>query len=690
MQELPARPTSADQSPKRPNCEGANGCYEFGHFILDTARHLLLKGERQVALTPKTYDLLLLLVESGGRLLLKEELMKALWPNSFVEESNLTQQISMARKALRESPGEDRYIVTVASKGYRFAAPVRPRAREASDLSAELSLQSEQKPQSTDIGAVSPSEEWGRISSELPSTARLQSEDSALLRRPRIVLAIAALIAIAVIALAYVMHQRQSPEARSAKLPQSLAILPFHNLRQDPSTDFLGFSLADAVVMKLSYVSALTVRPSSAVEKYRNQAIDIKKVGSDLNVGTLLTGNFVRDGDDLRITSELVDVRSQRIVWKEAFDLKYEKLLTVQDNVAREIVKRLQLSLSPSEAEQLKAEHPIDPLAYEYYLRGVDLYSRNEFQMAIRMFAKAVEISPSYALGWADLGRSYNATASFQFGGRDEYRKAELAYDKALSLQPNQIEARVYMANMFTDTGRVEQAVPLLRDALETNPSHAEAHWELGYAYRFAGALPESVSESEKARQLDPGVKLNSSAINSYLYLGQYDRFLQSLPNDDESAFIVFYRGFAEYYKQNWPAAGTYLNRSYELDQSLLQAQVGKALSLGIGQQVQQGLEMLQAVESRIKERGVGDPEAIYKVGQAFAVLGDRPSALRVLAYSVENGFFAYSYFASDPLLNNIRKEEEFDRLMKVARRRHEAFKKKFLSKSHDRGDSSG
>jgi tetratricopeptide (TPR) repeat protein len=381
----------------------------------------------------------------------------------------------------------------------------------------------------------------------------------------------------------------------------------------------------------------------------------------------------------LRITSELIDVRTQRILWKQAFDLRYEKLLTVQDSVAQQIVKRLELSLSPFEAEQLKPDRPVDPLAYEYYLRGVDLYAKNDFQMAIKMLEKSVEINPNYALTWAHLGRSYNATASFQFGGREQYRKAQAAYEKALSLQPTQIETRVYMANMFTDTGRVEQAVPLLREALKANSNHAEAHWELGYAYRFAGALQESVSECERARQLDPGVKLNSSALNSYFYLRRYDKFLQSLPKNDDSAFVLFYRGLGEHYKKNWKQAARDFDRAFELDRSLLHSQIGKALSHGIRKQTQQGLEILHAAENRINERAVGDAEAIYKVAQAYGMVGDRGSALRVLRHSIESGFFAYPYLASDPLLNTLRKEKEFHHLLEVARLRHEAFKRMFL-----------
>src|SRR5262249_53063912 len=218
------------------------------------------------------------------------------------------------------------------------------------------------------------------------------------------------------------------------------------------------------------------------------------------------------------------------------------------DDVAANIISGLELTLSPSEAERLKPNQPVNPLAYEYYLRGVDLYSKNDFSLAIKMLQKSADLAPNYALTWAHLGRAHNANASFRFGGVEEYREAQAAFERALSLQPDQIDSRIYMANMFTDTGRVEKAVPLLRQALRTNPNHAESHWELGYAYRFAGLLPESISESERARQLDPGVKLSSSTLTSYIYLGQYQKFLDSLPQTDDLALISFYRGFAELY----------------------------------------------------------------------------------------------------------------------------------------------
>ena len=629
-----------------------NGClYEFDPFVLDTVQHLLLRNSTSVPLTPKTYDTLVFLLENHGRLLSKVELMQAVWPDSFVDESNLTQQISMIRRALGESAGDDRYIVTVAGRGYRFAAPVT---------------------YVTSVTPVTPEEVLSVTVEPLPAPVQtIAAPPTSRILKP----ALAVLVA-AIFVLGASIYNKQNSKALPPEKPRTLAILPFQSLREDPKNDFLGFSLADAVITKLGYVHSLIVRPSSAISVYKHQVIDIPKVATELHVDTLLTGNFIRDGDDLRITSQLIDVKTQNILWRGAFDLKYEKLLTLQDSVALQIIKGLELSLSPLEAEQLKPDRPIDPRAYEYYLRGVDLYANNDFPLAVQMLRKSTELEPGYAPAWAGLGRAHSANASFEFGGRDGYQNAQVAFEKALSLQPTEMEAQIYMANLLTDMGKVERAVPLLRQALQINPNHAEVHWELGYAYRFAGMLKESAAECEMARQLDPGVKLNSSALNSHLYLGDYDTFLNSLPRNTDAALIIFYRGFGEYHKKHWDRAAKEFNAAYELRPTLLQARVGKALSEAMAKRNGKALEMLHDMESKVEDRGVRDAEASYKIAQAYAVAGDKKSALRVLQRSIENGFFSYPYFVTDPLLDTLRAEPEYARLMTLAQQRHDAFKK--------------
>jgi DNA-binding winged helix-turn-helix (wHTH) protein/TolB-like protein len=641
--------------------------YEFAGFRLDPGQHLLVHNGKAINLTPKAFELLLVLIQSNGRLLAKDELMKKLWPNSFVEEANLTVNISALRKSLGDFPDGRELIETVPKMGYRFLGTVTELLEEttpgrgAKGPVVRLPLNE----------TASPDEISPNSAAEPPPKSDRKAR--------RLLLFLTVTLAITAAALFYSLYRQGSRQSPVTELPRRLAIIPFQNLRHDPDSDFLGYSLADAVITKLGYIQALRVRPSYAVAKYRNSTIEIQKVATELNVDTLLMGNFIRDGDDLRITCQLVDAGSNSILWKGAFDLKYENLLTVHDRVAQDIIKGMAVNLSPSEVEQLKPDKPVNPEAYEFYLRGVDLYSRDMFPLAVKMLERSAQIEPTHALTWAYLGRSYNASASFEFGGREHYSKAQAAFEKALALQPALIDARIYLANFFTDTGKVEQAVPLLREALRTNPDHAEVHWELGYAYRFAGMLRQSAEECALARELDPLVKLNSSALNTYLYLGEYERFLDSLPKNNETAFISFYRGFAEYHQKRWLDATRDFERAFELDPTLLQAQVGKALSLGIARQSAKGLDILHGAEDKIKERGVGDSEAIYKIAQAYAVLGDPVSATRMLAVSIEKGFFAYPYFNSDPLLNSLRDKEEFSRLMKIAQARHDAFKKTFF-----------
>ena len=640
--------------------------YEFHEFRFDPSNHLLSTGGSPVALTPKAFEILHVLVQNGGRLTTKEELMRRVWPDSFVEEANLTVNISALRKVLGDNVEGRQCIATVPKKGYRFVAPIR----EVQDDSPVIFGDGQKAIEDLASG---PGNEI--LEGVIDAESRKQIPEKTWLSIAVIGLG---LLIVATVAGYFLFRSRAVPSRISAE-PRRLAVLPFENLRENAESDFLGFSLADAVITKLGYVSALAVRPSYAVQQYKTQPLDIAKVATDLNVDTLLTGTFLREGDNLRIACQLIDVKTENILWKGSFDLKYDKLLTVQDNVAQHIIKGLQVTLSPPEAARLKSDESISPLAYEYYLRGIDLYASSDFPMAIRMLEKSTELAPNYSLSWANLGRAYTANASFQFGGGEQYDKAQAAFERSLALQPGQIDARIYMANMFTDTGRVEKAVPLLREALASNPNHAETHWELGYAYRFAGMLKESVRECERARQLDPGVKLNSSTMNGYLYLGQYDKFLQSLPKTNDVAFIVFYRGFGEYYRREVEKAARDFDHAYELDRSLFHSQIGKALSLAIRHEKSQGLDMLHATENTITQRKVGDAEASYKIAQAYAILGDSVGALRVLKRSIENGFFPYPYLQTDALLGSLRGGRDFEQLMNTARQRHESFAKSFF-----------
>jgi DNA-binding winged helix-turn-helix (wHTH) protein/TolB-like protein len=627
----------------------------FANFEVDLRAGELRRDGSKVRLQEQPFLLLTVLLESAGEVVTREDLRKRLWSaDTFVDfDHRLAVAVSKLRDALLDSAEKPEFVETVGRRGYRFLGQL-----EIIDSSV------------VGIDQIPPAPPAPSEDAELPTLTAPKNTRS---RATKLVLLLSAalIICLSVTALPRFLRTRSGKQPPS--VPRSLAILPLQNRGQDASSDFLGLSLADVLITKLAYVNSLSVRPSATIEKYRGMTIDLQKVAGDLKVDTLLTGSFIRDGDNLRITYQLVDARTEKILGQGVIDLKYDNLLAVQDKVTSQLISELQLNLSPVETEHLKPEASVSPLAYQYFLQALDLYGQHKFPLAIQMFEKTTEIDPNYAPAWAYLGASYNSDAAFELGGREQYRRAQVAYERALAIQPTLLDAQIFLANLLIDTGKVEQAVPLLRNALKTNGNYAAAHWELGYAYRFAGTLDESVAECERARQLAPFVKGNGSALNTYLYLGEYQKFLESLPVDD-SSFTLFYRGFGEFHEKQFNQAAVDFDRAYQLD-STLYTGIGKALSDSIHHRAEEGLQLLSGLEKTMTDRGVGDPEATYKIAEAYAVLADKRSALRALRTSVESGFFSYPYIEKDPLLNDLHSEREFTQILNAARQRHEAFK---------------
>ncbi len=634
----------------------------FANFEVNLRAGELRREGNKVRLQEQPFSLLTVLLESAGEVVTREELRKRLWSeDTFVDfDHRLAVAVSKLRDALRDSAEKPLFVETVGRRGYRFVGQLE---------STDSLVDSKGGVGETPLPSSRP-----LVKGELHNSAALEST------RPRtnrliFLSSVGFAVLLGVIVLPKFLHIRSAKEQPLS--PRSLAILPLQNHGQDSNSDFLGLSLADVLITKLAYVNALSVRPSAAIEKYRGTTIDLQKVAADLKVDTLLTGSFIRDGDNLRITYQLVDAKTEKILGQGVIDLKYDNLLTVQDKVTSQLISELQLTLSPTEAERLKPETAVNPLAYGYFLQGLDFHGQHKFPLAIKMLEKSTEIDPNYAPAWAYLGASYTSDAAFELGGREQYRRAQAAYERALAIRPNLLDAQMFLANLLVDTGKVEQAVPLLRDALKTNGNYAAAHWELGYAYRFAGMLDESVAECERARQLHLFVKANGSVLNTYLYLGQYQKFLESLPVDD-SSFVLFYRGFGEFHEKEFDQASRDFDRAYELDHTLYTG-IGKALSDSIHQRRAEALDLLNGLERKIRDQGVGDPEGTYKIAQAYAVLGDKISAMHALRMSVESGFFSYPYLSKDPLLNDLHSEPEFDQTLNTARQRHEAFKSAFF-----------
>src|SRR5262249_25476659 len=266
-------------------------------------------------------------------------------------------------------------------------------------------------------------------------------------------------------------------------------------------------------------------------------------------------GNYLKEGDVLRVSAQLVDVASAQAIFHDDFSMKYERLLTLHDTVARRLISALNLNLSPAELEGLRRDIPRHPRAWESYLRGIDHLEGARLPLAIDALEKSVALDPQFAWAWTEMGAAYVVNAALRFGGRAMYDKAQAAFDRAIALSPADPRPRVMMSDMFIETNRVEQAVSMLRDIIRERPHHAMALWQLSYAYRYAGMLEESAQAGQAAYEADPGFTPRSTVFNTWLYLGQYEKFRDSLPQREGSAYLLFYHGFADYHLKNFAQA---------------------------------------------------------------------------------------------------------------------------------------
>jgi DNA-binding winged helix-turn-helix (wHTH) protein/TolB-like protein/Flp pilus assembly protein TadD len=665
--------------------QGRRLLFEFDEFRLDPSERILARQGKRIPLPPRAFDTLVLLVQRNGHILTKDELIGTLWPDTFVEENNLTQQISALRRALgspRHSadsgkarskadgppsvdPAPPEYIETVPRLGYRFVSEVREVDEDAAG--SRRSGGAEVVGSEPARMRIVPNEERGKTElphepppAAVPTTARWRT-------KPVLLGAAAAALAIPVLAL-YRFGSPSRLSASHAGTP-TLAVLPLRNLRPGPETDFLSLALTDAIINRLGYASALNTVPLSTVAGYRSTDFDARRIARELNAQDVLTGSYVREGDDLRVTTELIRVGADAGLWRDNIELKYDKLLSVQDRVAISVIHSLGLELRPEEVERLNTGVPTNPAAYEYYLRGVDEGFRSNFKGAIEMLERSVALEPGDAMAWSELATSYLGYGDLQGGDSRSIEKGWRGFERALGLDPQNRMIVDLMAFHLLEHNRAQESVPLLRESLRRNPNDSFAHWYLSEAYRYGGALEQSVEEGELALRLNPNVARNLT-FNTYLYMGLYRKFLDSLPPAEDNARTSFYRGLAYYYLRDSGRAMEEFDRAYALNSALSHARVGRALACVLRNQNDQGLSLMKDAE-----RSVGnDGEMSYKMAQAYAQLGDRQSALRLLRRAIELNFCPYSYFVSDPMLEPVRREPGYSEAMELAHQRQQAF----------------
>ena len=510
--------------------------YEFGDFRVDAARRLLLQQGRPVALKPKVFDTLLYLASHHGTVLGKDELMQAIWPDTFVEENNLNQNVSTLRRVLGEVPGQNRYIVTVPGRGYRFA----PDVQIISDDFAG--------PETTSAGvAVLPN---NSLLSERPSLClhSLRSASRFSWEVPRVI-----------------WHARTRASAPARLI---IAVLPFKPLVVEHRDESLELGMADTLIGRLSNIKSLTVRPLSAVRRYGGPEQDPFAAGRELGVDAVLDGYFQRWGSRIRISARLVSVGDRKQLWAGQFNDDIADIFAVQDSISRKVTAELALELTSEERTLLTKRNTSDTQAYELYLKGRLFWSHSRLQStekAIAFFREAIQRDPNYSLAFAGLADCYRILPiSSDVPSREAFPKAkeaiaqalaidgELAeahsglgwinlwydwdwaaaennFQRALRIDPNNMYARIGYAHLLSDLGRNENALEQVEEALRLDPISVFAGTLKGHFLYQARRYPHAIALLRRTLELSPNYWIGQITIGkNYERVGQYEEALEA------------------------------------------------------------------------------------------------------------------------------------------------------------------
>jgi len=455
-----------------------------------------------------------------------------------------------------------------------------------------------------------------------------------------------------------------------------IAVLPFSNTKSDPETDYLGFAIADQIIGNLVYQNNITVRPSGSIRKYDKQLIDPVVAANDLKVDYLLIGNYLKEAGLIRLNIELVDVNTNEMIWRESIEIDFNTAFELQDIVAQKVVEGLNVQFSQNELSRIGKDIPSDPLAYEYYLRSISYPFTNEGdQLAFEMLNKAIELDSNYAPAYAQLGNRTHRRAQFGLRNQEDIKEAESHYLKSLSLNEDYIYALAKLAGLYTENGNIGGALQLTEQILEINPNHAEAHFTLGYTFRYAGMNKEAIQEMEKAIAIDPGNQEFRSIVVTYMYACDFERSFEVSKDFEQTSFILAWQGNLLLRLGKQKLAVDCLSRAIDLDPDGLTGLFATSLKAYIEGDTRAGLEATYKIE----EVNITDAEPWYHGAGSYALLGDKDGCIRALRRAINGGFFNYPFMQKDVFFDSMRDNAEFKRLLQQAKKKHSTFQKRFF-----------
>jgi len=633
--------------------------YEFGSFRLDPERRVLLSASGEpVPLTPKNLETLLALIENRGRVLEKDELIERLWPDSVVEENNLTQNISTLRKALGERPNEQRYIKTIPGRGYRFVAEVRELTEEMESPQKSSEVMSPEPTVGSVIGKVEAPEEFQSVL----STAMGDMQTRHHYRRWK--LAVATLL----LAIPLVVWSYWRGRKLQASMPppiQSLAVIPFKTLnpQQQDSEQYLGVGLADVMITRLSNLSQLTVRPTSSVLPFSDQ--DALQAGQTLKVDLVLDGSIQKISDKVRVTARLLRVSDGKPLWAYQCDQQCTDIFTLQDKVSALVTEGLALRLSGEEKQRMTRRYTENAAAYQEYLKGryhTLQYTPEGNKQAIEHLNEALRLDPGYALAYAGLADAYTASSDWLMPPREALSKARDAAEKALALDDTLAEAHAALGHVFVHQFNPAAEAEFQR-AMALNPNSAAAMF-FYFEYFFGRDADKAVAVLRRVQQLDPLSQAAGSFIAStYLMACRNDEaFMEAqkaLELDPNNPFARDLLGMAYAAKGNHTAAIAELEKvKQQVPTSMVLGQLG--MEYGLAGKKDNALKALAELNQLAKQQYASP----FDVALVYVGLSDKDQAFAWLEKAREDQAEWIGWINSDARLNSLRSDPRFAELL--------------------------
>jgi len=482
----------------------------------------------------------------------------------------------------------------------------------------------------------------------------------------KIVLAVGA-VAVIVLAVFYWQTRRPSAPGTSFANPRTVAVLPLQNLGADKDLDYLRLGLADEIATSLSYVRSLSIRPFATTSKYDSPTLDLQEAGKAMHVTDVVTGHFLKEGSQLQITLEAIDIDNNRTIWRDTMAVAAPDVIAMRGQIAAKVRQGLVPALGAGTDSAEGATHPKNEEAYDLYLRSIALpHDPLPNKDAIVMLERAVGLDPTYAPAWDALGLRYHYDAAYSDGGAAAAQRATAALEKAVALDPNFIVPAGQLTGVEVEHGQLVQAYRDAKALVDHHPENAGAHFALSYVLRYGGAIEESAHECDTALALDPGNYTYRSCAFTFDQLGNYPRAVEFLQLDAGSEWVT-----GNMVRQLIRDGN--LAQARDLTQKFSAATWAPLMAACLDNPSSQNAASLaRAVGAGILADP--DPETHYVVAPDILFCGQKDLALRMVKSSIAGHYCPYTGLQNDSAWAKVRGTPEFAELLTAAKKCQEDF----------------